>query len=159
MSERWQSLSPSPWWRCKFPPWLMIARGPETELGGCLHAGKVTGGRRWWEEGRGHASAWNPLRWPSKHPRRSSRRFIWSRAEAALRWESDSPVIYYPTNPESGALRKSSTADCCWLDLSTSPLAARAVVFLFGESQWSHCVDISVELTSLISSFSHVLPS
>lgn len=44
---------------------------------------------------------------------RGRRQFIWSRAEAALRWESGSLWIHYPTNPESGALRKSAAADCC----------------------------------------------
>lgn len=62
---------------------------------------------------------------------RSRRRFIWSRAEAALRWESDSPWIYYPTNPESGTLRKSSTADCCCLDRFAVASDVRALLFFF----------------------------
>lgn len=103
--------------------------GPEsqTELGGCLHPGKVTEGR-WWRK-RGGSSSWKPPPWPSKHQMRGRRQFIWSRAEAALRWESDSLWIYYPTNPESGALRKSSTADCCCLGLCRRRLRCAGGVF------------------------------
>lgn len=68
----------------------------------------------------------NPLRWPSKRQmKKQTADYLGAEAEAALRWLSDSPVIYYPTNPESGALRKSSTADCCCLGIVPSPRMCR----------------------------------
>lgn len=118
--------------------------GSQTELGGCLHPGKVTGG------GGAMLLRENPLPWPSKHQTRSRRRFIWSRAEAALRWESDSPWIYYPTNLESAALRKSSTVDCCCMGRLPSPQMCGRRFF----SQRNPSVNIWVEFTSLVSLFS-----
>lgn len=147
------TVSPMP---MQISPWLMTAWGHKQSSVDVFMLGRSHG--EGGGEGRGDASAWNPLPWPSKHQMRSRRRFIWSRAQAALRWERDSPWIYYPTNPESGALCKSSTDDCCCFGPFAVASDVRAVFFLFCffsliaqlTSQWS---------LHLVSLFSHVLLS